>query len=156
MKVKTNKHRTEKSFEINDWVLLKLQPYRQVSVKWSVPPQKLSPCFYGPYLITIKLGKVAYRLQLPAGSKIHDVFHVSQLKKYRKNANSCCLELPTYWEAYIKESEKVLEQRMVKRNKRVVTQFLVQQKGMDIFESTWEDYYKFVEKFPQLHFEGKV
>lgn len=63
-----------------EWVYLKLQSNRQ----WSLanrPFQKLVARFYGPFLITQKMGKVAYKLQLPDTAKIHPVFHVSQLKK---------------------------------------------------------------------------
>ena len=45
--------------------------------------KKLSPKFIGPYQILRRVGSVAYQLALPPIlSNLHDVFHVSQLKKY--------------------------------------------------------------------------
>jgi hypothetical protein len=44
---------------------------------------KLPPCYIGPFQIFEKCGKVAYRLKLPEQlSVVHNVFHVSQLKKF--------------------------------------------------------------------------
>ena len=49
---------------------------------------KLAPRYIGPFRILAKFGSVAYRVELPPSlSDVHDVFHVSQLKK--------CLRVPT-------------------------------------------------------------
>jgi hypothetical protein len=61
-------------------VFLLLQPYRQSSLKRS-RAKKLKPKFYVPYRVIRRIGEVAYELELPEGSKIHNIFHVSCLKK---------------------------------------------------------------------------
>jgi hypothetical protein len=64
MKQQVDKHRTEREFEVGDWVFLRLQPYRQIFVNVH-PSKKLSPRFYGPYKVLEHVGHVAYRLDLP-------------------------------------------------------------------------------------------
>ena len=49
---------------------------------------KLSLRFIGPYEVIEKLGPVAYRLALPPKlEKIHNLFHVSMLRRYRSNSS---------------------------------------------------------------------
>ena len=46
----------------------------------------MSPRFIGPYEILERIGPVAYRLELPLKlAKLHNVFHVSMLRKYRSD-----------------------------------------------------------------------
>jgi hypothetical protein len=59
---------------------LRLQPYRQASIKRS-GAEKLQPHLFGPYRVSKRIGAVAYEVELPQGRKIHNVFHVSCLKK---------------------------------------------------------------------------
>ena len=79
-KVQANKHKVEHTFEVGDLVYLRLQPYRRDSIKRS-GAEKLQPCFFGPYRINRKIGAMAYELELPPGSRIHNIFHVSCLKR---------------------------------------------------------------------------
>ena len=80
MKQLANKQHHEVTFEVGDWVYLKFQPYRRRSLAWKIN-EKLSPRFYGPYQVLVKVGSVAYRLALPLSCLLHLVFHISHLKK---------------------------------------------------------------------------
>eukprot|EP00253_Pinus_taeda_P008020 PITA_08020 len=80
MKQQVDQHRSERQFQEGDQVFLRLQPYKQTSLK-DKGCQKLSPKFYGPYQVLQRIGEVAYKLALPPTAKIHPVFHVSCLKK---------------------------------------------------------------------------
>jgi hypothetical protein len=81
--------RRELSFEVGDFIYLKVLPMRGLP-RFKVQG-KLAPRFIGPFKILEKRGEVAYQLDLPPQlppqlSNVHDVFHVSQLKK--------CLRVP--------------------------------------------------------------
>jgi hypothetical protein len=77
--------RRELSFEVGDFVYLKVSPMRGLR-RFKVRG-KLAPRFIGPFKILEKRGEVAYQLELPPQlSDVHNVFHVSQLKK--------CLRVP--------------------------------------------------------------
>jgi hypothetical protein len=75
----------ELSFEVGDFVYLKVSPIR--GIKRFGVKGKLAPRYIGPYQIQARRGEVAYQLSLPESlSAVHDVFHMSQLKK--------CLRVP--------------------------------------------------------------
>ena len=67
-------------FQVGDRVLLKVSPWKGV-VRFG-KRGKLNPRYVGPFEIIEKIGKVAYKLNLPAELRaVHNVFHVSNLKK---------------------------------------------------------------------------
>jgi hypothetical protein len=72
--------RRDLSFEIGDFVYLKVSPMRG-TCRFKVKG-KLAPRYVGPFKIVDRKGEVAYQLELPPQlSDVHDVFHMSQLKK---------------------------------------------------------------------------
>jgi hypothetical protein len=70
----------EPTLEIGDLVYLRLQPYRQASIKRS-GAENIQPHFFRHYRINRRVGVMGYELELPRGSRIHNVFHVSCLKR---------------------------------------------------------------------------
>ena len=81
MKQQAYQHCSERTFNEGDWVFLRLQPYKHMSPKNTKKDNKLLPKYYSPYKVLQKIGSMAYKLDLPASSWVHTVFHVSCLKK---------------------------------------------------------------------------
>ena len=73
-------------FEEGDHVFLKVTP--TTGVGRTIKAKKLNPRYIGPFQILERIGPVAYRMTLPTHlSNLHDVFHVSQLRKYTPDAS---------------------------------------------------------------------
>jgi hypothetical protein len=132
--------RRDLSFEIGDFVYLKVSPMRGLR-RFKVRG-KLSPRFIGPYKILEKRGEVAYQLELSSQlSDVHDVFHVSQLKKRLRVPEEQLLmedldakEDLSYQEYHV----KILEtSERVTRNKRI-KMCKVQWSHHTEEEATWE------------------
>ncbi|KAJ9561559.1 hypothetical protein OSB04_006719 [Centaurea solstitialis] len=75
-----DRRRSDLEFQVGDKVLLKVSPWKGV-IRFR-KRGKLGPRFIGPFKVIARVGKVAYRLELPPElNQIHDTFHVSQLRK---------------------------------------------------------------------------
>ena len=100
--------------------------------------------YEGPFPILERVGKAAYRVQLPARLKIHDVFHVSMLKPFHQDmedpnraiSNRAPMGVTT---EYDKNVETILAQRRVS-SKGVPSHFeyLVKWTGLPDSEASWE------------------
>ena len=105
------------------------------------------------------MGMVSYRLELPPGSLIHDVFHVSLLRKSEVHvpepspppANEH-VQLPA-----VPQPELILEERVVYKGKyRLKTEILVKWVGQSREDATWENKWHFARTYPHFHLEDKV
>ena len=151
MKQQANQHHSERSFEEGDWVFLRLQPYKQMSLKQLNKDNKLSPKYYGPYKVLQKIVSMAYKLELPRTSQVHPVFHVSYLKKVIGDKIPIQSIMPELDEEgkLILEPEKISETRMKQLRNRVITEYLIKWKNLLVEDSTWEDE-SFIQKNPQV------
>jgi hypothetical protein len=81
-----DQRRKQSQFQVGDYVYLRVSPTKGVQ-RFGLKG-KLAPRYIGPFEITEACGPVAYKLRLPTQlAAIHDVFHISQLKK--------CIKVPT-------------------------------------------------------------
>ncbi|KAK4397676.1 Retrovirus-related Pol polyprotein from transposon [Sesamum angolense] len=117
--------------------------------EWS---QWFSLAEWCPFQIIQRIGKVAYRLDLPPHNKIHSTFHVSQLKKYHGDSIAL-LSLPVMRTPHghlILEPEAILDKRIISFHNRPLTQIFVKWFNTPTKDSTWENYYEFKQKFPNF------
>ncbi|KAL6324088.1 hypothetical protein AAG906_006359 [Vitis piasezkii] len=144
--------RRDLEFEVGDHVFLKVSPMK--SVMRFGRKGKLSPRFVGPFEILERVGTLAYKVALPPSlSKIHNVFHVSTLRKYIYDPSHVVELEPiqisedlTYEEVPVQivdVMDKVLRHVVVKLVK-------VQWSNHSIREATWELEEEMREKHPQL------
>ena len=154
MKKQVNAHRSEVTFQVGDFVYLKLQLYRRKTLA-SCINEKLSPRFYGPYKIIDRVGLVAYCLQLPDSSRIHPMFHVFQLRKAIGHTPA----LPTISSQLVDDLELIAEPEAVLgiRLGSIIGhqgfEVLIKWKGLPDFEASWVT---IQQQLPFFHLEDKV
>ncbi|VFR00018.1 unnamed protein product [Cuscuta campestris] len=158
MRTQANLHRREVNFAVGDLVLLKLQPYRQHSLARPLS-SKLARRFYGPFEVLERVGLVAYRLRLPEGCRIHNVFHVSLLRPFVARDGSS--PVPTLPAEFFKGRPvswpiAAVDSRVVLVAGESQEQWLVRwSDGLDD-HMTWEPVTTLRDHFPDLRLEDKV
>ena len=115
---------------------------------------KLSPRYIGPYQITERVGPAIYRLELPIElARIHDVFHVSMLRKYIPDPSHVLQDQPVELKedlSYVEEPVQILDKKeQVLRNKTIpLIKVLWRHHGAE--EATWEPKYQMKKSYPIL------
>ncbi|XP_071900967.1 uncharacterized protein [Coffea arabica] len=143
--------RKDLKFEVGDRVFLKVTPLRSITAGRG---KKLQPRFVGPYKILQRVGTVAYRLELlPSLSRIHNVFHVSMLKKYYPDPSHILQPKEIDIDESLTYEEKPVQllDRKVKelRNKQIpLVKILWRNHGVE--EATWKVEEEMQKKYPEL------
>jgi hypothetical protein len=121
-------------------VYLRVSPTR--GVKRFGIKGKLAPHYIRPFLILVRLGNVAYRLALPPTLVgVHNVFHVSRLKKCLKPHVDVIVDDVTPLNAdlsYLEHPVKVLDQQDRVMRRQMIRFFKVQWSRHSEQETTWE------------------
>jgi hypothetical protein len=126
-------------FKVENHVYLRVSPMK--GVKRFGVKGKLAPRYIGPFSILEKCGPVAYKLDLPSSlTRVHDIFHVSQLKKCLKAPVDIVLPKVTLLEtdlSYPEHPIKILDQKDRATRCKTIKFFKIQWSNHFEEEATW-------------------
>ncbi|KAJ8755277.1 hypothetical protein K2173_019075 [Erythroxylum novogranatense] len=135
-----DQHQREMEYSVGDRVFLQVSPWRGV-LRFS-QKGKLSLRYIGPYEILKRIGPLAYRLDLPSEmSQLHDVFHVSMLRRYRSDPTHVILaqEIEIASDlSYVEEPVRIVGSWVKQLKNRVIPLVKVLWKNHSFEEATWE------------------
>jgi hypothetical protein len=127
-------------FLVGDYVYLKVSPMKGVT-RFGVKG-KLAPRYIGPFPVLEQCGPVAYRLQLPETlSAVHNVFHVSQLKKCLRVPDRTIEVTDVVLEpdlTYLEHPIRVLDQKDRVTQRKTLRFYKIQWNQHSEDEATWE------------------
>jgi hypothetical protein len=127
-------------FEVGNHVYLRVSLMK--GVKRFGVKGKLAPRYIGPFPTLEKCGTVAYKLNLPPSfARVHDIFHVSQLKKCLKAPMDIVLPEVTPLEAdlsYLEQPIKILDQKDRVTRRNTIKFFKIQWSNHSEEEAIWE------------------
>ena len=115
MKQQADQHRSERSFQVGDWVFLRLQPYKQMSLKQAKKDNKLSPKYYGPCKVLQKIGTMA---KIPVQTILPELDEEGKI---------------------ILEPEAITDTRIRQLRNKSILEYLIKWTKLPAEDSTWED-----------------
>ena len=147
-----DKRRRLIKFLVGDRVLVKVSPWKGVICFRK--RGKLSPCFIGPFKIIARVGKFAYRLELPEElSEIHNTFHVSYLRKCLVDESAYVpyedLEIGDKLN-YVEKPVAILDRKVKQLRNKAINQVMVQWKNRKGSDATWDSEEEMMKFYPYL------
>ena len=144
--------RRDLKFEVGDKVFLKVAPMKGV-MRFG-KKGKLSPRFVGPFEVLEKIGVVAYTLAFPPSlSAVHNVFHVSMLRKYIPEPSHVLSYEPLQLNQDLTYEEKpirILDTKEKELRNKKIPLVKVLWKNHLTEEATWEREEEMRSKYPEL------
>ncbi|XP_073057205.1 uncharacterized protein [Primulina eburnea] len=147
-----NVRRRPLEFNVGDHVFVKIAPLKGV-MRFG-KKGKLSPRYIGPFEVLDRIGERAYRLALPPDlDRVHNVFHVSMLRKYLSNPSHVlrheALDLLTNL-SYEEMLVQIIDRKVkVLRNKEIGFVKVLWRNHV-IEEATWEPEEEMRQRYPVL------
>jgi hypothetical protein len=148
----TDNRRRPLDFEVGDHVFLKVSPIKGV-MRFG-KKGKLYPRFIGPFEITQRVEKLAYRIALPSDLvRMHDVFHVSMLRKYIINPDVVVeyepLEIQEGF-TYVEELVKIVDKKVQVPCTKTISIVKVLWRNHGVEEVLWEAEHNMQSRYPHL------
>ncbi|XP_075477138.1 uncharacterized protein LOC142518278 [Primulina tabacum] len=151
-----DKRRRDLEFAVGDYVFIKITPMKGV-MRFG-KRGKLSPRFIGPFEILDRVGTLAYRVALPPNlAGVHNVFHVSMLRKYIANSSHVLSFEPLQLAPDMSYEERPIQilDRQERRLRNKVTKLVkVWWLNQSVEEATWETEADMKSHYPELF--GKI
>ena len=147
-----DQNRRNMEFEPGEKVLLKVSPWKGLSRFGK--KGKLSPRYIGPFEILKKVGRVAYELALPPQMQhIHNVFHISMLRKYNPDSSHVIEYEPLEIQpdlSYVEQPVEILDRKEKALRNKIVPLVKVLWRNPRVEEATWELESEMLNKYPHL------
>ncbi|XP_021863845.1 uncharacterized protein [Spinacia oleracea] len=139
-------------FEVGEKALLKVSPTKGI-MRFG-RKGKLSPRYIGPYEVLKRIGEVAYQLALPMElANVHNVFHVSQLRKYIHDPNHVIQPESIELDESLTSKErpiKILDTKTRSTRNKAVKLVKVLWSNQNSEEATWEAEDDMKKRYPEL------
>jgi hypothetical protein len=147
-----DKHRRKLEFDVGDLVYLKISPMRGV-MRFG-KKGKLSLRFIDPFEVTKIVGRVAYKVRLhPTLLGVHDVFHVSTLRKHVHDPLYIVDFEPLQIQGDLQYEEmpvQILDHKEKKLRTKIIPLVKVLWRNHNVEEASWELEHDMRDKYPYL------
>ncbi|CAN6440945.1 unnamed protein product [Victoria cruziana] len=147
-----DRRRRALEFEVGDFVFLKISPTKGIFRFGK--RSKLSPRFIGPFEVIERIGLAAYRLALPPRlSQVHNVFHVSMLRKYLPDPNRQSEQIDVQVDERLTVPEmpvKIVDEQVRKLRNKQILMVKVQWQHQGVQDFSWETRALMESQYPYL------